>query len=308
MTLRYDEMGQRLKAFRMGSGLTAEEIAQRMSISRTALYRFEKGELAKIEVLEKLSELLNVSVPTLLGVGTEYIASAVSYFERLRQLEEKAERIVILAGPISFLLASDNFETVLREVLRESVPEAISARERLLSDIDKILEILHQRKNCYLRRSPGIVNLISAMQIERFLTNGLVGCVRLNPDQQKRRRELARQEVRHLISLIEEESMGTQIGLVTDNLPGNGFMIFRLGGTSTLSLSPFRLGENPNVRVGVAMITSAPEAVQLHQNVVEEAWRTAIKGQAAAAYLHRLLDDHDAAHGRAPEHRLKLSK
>jgi transcriptional regulator with XRE-family HTH domain len=114
MTLRYDEIGQRLKAFRLGSGLTAEEIAQRMGTSRTALYRFEKGELAKIEMLEKLSELLNVSMPTLLGVGIEYFASAVSYFERVRQLEERAEHIVVLAGPISFLLASDSFETVLR--------------------------------------------------------------------------------------------------------------------------------------------------------------------------------------------------
>lgn len=306
MSLHYDEIGQRLKAFRLGSGLTAEEIAQRMGISRTALYRFEKGELAKIEVLEKLSELLNVSMPTLLGVGTEYIASAVSYFERLRQLEERAEHIVILAGPISFLLASDNFETVLREVLRESVPEGLPQRDRLVADIDRIMGILHERKEGYRRRRPSIVNLISAMQIERFLTKGLVGRVRLPEDIQAKRCDMARDEVKHLISLIEEESMGTQIGVVTDNLPGTGFMIFRQGDTSTLSISPFRLGENPNVRVGVAMITAAPEAVTLHRNVVEEAWRTAIKGQAAAAYLNRLLDDHAADN--APPRRLKLSR
>src|SRR5215472_6586320 len=76
--LRFDDIGNRLKAFRLGSGLSAEEIAAKLGISRTALYRFEKGELAKIETLEKLAELLKVSVPTLLGVGVEYIASAVS--------------------------------------------------------------------------------------------------------------------------------------------------------------------------------------------------------------------------------------
>ena len=84
--------------------------------------------------------------------------------------------------------------------------------------------------------------------------------------------------------------MGTQIGLVTDNLPGTGFMLFRQGDRSTLAITPFRLGENPNIRVGVAMVTSAPEAVALHQKVVQEAWRTAIKGVAAAAYLTKLLD------------------
>jgi transcriptional regulator with XRE-family HTH domain len=307
MALRYDEIGQRLKAYRLGSGLTADEIAHRMGISRTALYRFEKGELAKIEMLEKLSELLNVSMPTLLGVGIEYFASAVSYFERVRQLEERAEHIVILAGPISFLLASDAFEGVLAEVLRESVPDGLPERDRLLADVDQIMAILHQRKACYKRRHPSVVNLISAMQIERFLTNGLVGRIRPSGEVLERRREMARAEVKHLVSLIEEESMGTQIGLVTDNLPGTGFMIFRQGDSSTLSISPFRLGENPNIRVGVAMVTAAPEAVTLHQHMVGEAWRTAIKGQAAAAYLNRLLDDQLAKAG-APARRLKLSK
>src|SRR3974390_1676723 len=113
MALRFDDIGNRLKAFRLGSGLSADDIARRLGISRTALYRFEKGELAKIETLERLAELLNVSMPTLLGVGIEYIASAVSYFERMRQIEETAEHIVVLSGPISFLLASEKFAATL---------------------------------------------------------------------------------------------------------------------------------------------------------------------------------------------------
>ena len=51
MTFRYDEIGNRLKAYRLGSNLSADEIASQLGISRTALYRFEKGELAKIETL-----------------------------------------------------------------------------------------------------------------------------------------------------------------------------------------------------------------------------------------------------------------
>ena len=290
MGILYNEIGQRLKAFRLGSGLSADEVAQRIGISRTALYRIEKGELAKIETLEKLSELLSVSLPTLLGVGIEYIASAVSYFERIRQLEETAEHIVILAGPISFLLASSKFEDVLDQVLRESVPDDLPNRKRILGDIDKIMEILHARKTTFKRRRPGVVNLISAMQIEHFLSRGLIGRVRSSVATVVERHEMARNEIAHLASLIEEQTMGTQIGLVTDNLPGTGFMVFRQDDRSTLSISPFRLGENTNIRVGVAMVTSAPEAVTLHNKVVEEAWRTAIKGQAAADYLHRLLD------------------
>ena len=78
MSIRFDDIGNRLKAFRIASGLSADEVASRLGISRTALYRFEKGEVAKIETLESLSQLLDVSVPTLLGVGVEYISSAVA--------------------------------------------------------------------------------------------------------------------------------------------------------------------------------------------------------------------------------------
>src|SRR5947207_9882584 len=123
MPVRFDDIGNRLKAFRLASGLSADEIANRLDISRTALYRFEKGELAKIETLERLAELLDVSVPTLLGVGVEYIASPVAYFERMRQIEESSEHIIVLAGPISFLLASDAFIDTLGEVLLEGVSD-----------------------------------------------------------------------------------------------------------------------------------------------------------------------------------------
>jgi transcriptional regulator with XRE-family HTH domain len=290
MSLQYDEIGRRLKAFRLASGLSADEIAQRIGISRTALYRFEKGELAKIETLEKLSELLEVSMPTLLGVGMEYMPSAVSYFERTRQLEEAADQIIVLAGPISFLLASDQFEVAMEQVLRESLPDDLPHRDRALADVDSIMEILHARKQMYKRRRPNIVNLMSSVQIERFLSNGLIGRHHLSEAKRAQRLEIARQEIEHFTSLIEEDSIGVQIGLVADNLPHNGFQIFRQDERSTITISPFRLGEQPNIRVGVAMATSAPEAVLLHENIVKEAWRTALKGEAAVRLLRNMLD------------------
>jgi transcriptional regulator with XRE-family HTH domain len=299
MPLQYDEIGQRLRAFRLGSGLSADEVADRLGISRTALYRFEKGELAKIETLERLSELLEVSLPTLLGVGIEYIPSAVSYFERVRQLEETAEHIVVLSGPISFLLGSDSFEMALEQVLRESVPDDLPNRGKVLDDVDKIMEILHERKRAYRLRRPPIVNLISAMQIEPFLKNGLIGRVSLTENKKATRREMARAEIEHFASVIEEESIGVQIGLVTDSLPHTGFQIFRRRAGDTLMISPFRLGEQPNIRVGVAMATSAPEALALHENVVKEVWRTAIKGREAATYLRNLISNNQEP-GRKP--------
>lgn len=289
LTFQYDEIGNRLKAFRLGSGLSADEIAKRIGISRTALYRLEKGELVKLETLEKLSELLGVSVPTLLGVGIEYISSAVSYFERLRQIEEKAEHIIVLAGPISFLLATDRFQESLERVLIESIGDDVPDRDRALEDVHKIMEILRERKRTYLARLPNIVNLISAMDIERFLRNGFTGRTFLPEEVLDQRRALARAEIEHFANVIDEESMGIQIGLVTATLPHTGFQIFRQDNQKTLTISPFRLGEQPNIRVGVAMITSAPEALALHERTVKEMWRTALKGSAAASYLRDLL-------------------
>ncbi len=290
MPLRFDDIGNRLKAFRLGSGLSAEEIAQRLGISRTALYRFEKGELAKIETLENLAELLQVSVPTLLGVGVEYIAAAVSYFERMRQIEETAEHIIVLAGPISYVLSSDAFDRALGDVLHESVPDGIVNRERAAVQIDELMEVLKQRKACYRRRRPAIVNLISAAEMERFLRNGLVGRLDLPEALRRERRALARAEAEHFTALMANEPIGVQIGIVLDTLPHTSFQIFRQPDRQILALSPFRLGEEPNIRVGVAMITSAPEALALHEKMARELWASALKGPAAVRFMRAIMD------------------
>jgi transcriptional regulator with XRE-family HTH domain len=289
MAFRYDEIGNRLKAYRLGSDLSADEIAQQLGISRTALYRFEKGELAKIETLERLAELLGVSIPTLLGVGIEYIPSAVTYFERMRQIEEASDQLMVLSGPISFLLASDNFEATLEEVLTENVTKNVVNRERALSDVPKIMEILRERKSTYRRRRPTIVNLMSAMEIERFLHHGLIGRSGLPEDVIMRRKALARAEIEHFIKLLEDPPIGVQVGIVTDTLPHSGFQIFRQPDRKILVLSPFRLGSEPNVRVGVAMITSASDALAFHEAAIDEMWGRALKGQIAANLVRHLL-------------------
>jgi len=289
MAVRFDDIGNRLKAFRLASSLSADEIAAKLGISRTALYRFEKGELAKIETLEKLAELLGASIPTLLGVGVEYIGSAVAYFERMRQIEESCEHIIVLAGPISYLLASDAFDRSLAEILRESVPPQAADRKRALDQVEELMKVLHQRKQAYRRRQPGIVNLIAATEMERFLGNGLVGRLDLPGKTRSARRALARAEAEHFSALMADEPIGVQIGIVPDTLPHASFQIFRQPDRQILALSPFRLGEEPNIRVGVAMITSAPEALELHQRMAKELWQRALKGPAAVKFMRELM-------------------
>jgi transcriptional regulator with XRE-family HTH domain len=289
MAFRYDEIGQRLKAYRMGSGLSSETIAKKIGISRTALYRFERGELAKIDTLERLAELLGVSIPTLLGVGIEYIPSAVSYFERLRQIEETAEHIVMLSGPLSFLLASDDFEAALQEVLTENVTGSAADSDRSRNEIAQIMSILRERKKIFRRRRPTIVNLMSAFEIQRFLDHGFVGRIGLSDRVLRRRKALAWAEIAHFAELIEQQPIGLQIGIVPDTLPHAGFQLFRQPDRKLVVTSPFRLGGEPNVTVGVAMITSAPDGVALHEAAIGEMWSRSLKGQAAADCLRQLL-------------------
>lgn len=289
MSVQYNEIGDRLRAFRLGSGMSAEDIAKRLGTSRTAVYRFEKGEVVKIETLTALAKLLDVSLATLLGVEAEYISSAVTYFERVRQLEVEANQIIVLAGPISFLLASDEFHASLEELLLESVPEEIEERERAKADIHRIIEILNERKANFRARKPTVVNLFSANDAVRLLRGGFVGRPFIPLADLQERRARAKREIEHFLQIIESEPIGLQVGLVTGTLPHISFMIFRKGDQTSMAMSPFRLGEQPNVRLGVALVTNSEEAISLHQKIVEKMWSEALKGKDAAKYLRNLI-------------------
>jgi hypothetical protein len=89
---------------------------------------------------------------------------------------------------------------------------------------------------------------------------------------------------------MEDEPIGVQIGIVPDTLPHASFQIFRQPDRQVLALSPFRLGEEPNIRVGVAMITSAPEALALHDRMAKDLWRRAFKGAAAVALMRDMME------------------
>ena len=53
--------------------------------------------------------------------------------------------------------------------------------------------------------------------------------------------------------------------------------------------SPFRLGELPNVRNGIAMVTTSPEAVRLHETMTQTLWNAACKGREGARRLRALV-------------------
>src|ERR1700710_1918671 len=129
MSMRFTEIGQQLRAYRLESGLRAEEIAARLGVSRAALYRYEKGEVIKLDTIKRLAELLKISPLSLLGIGVECYNRPIGYFERVRQIEETADQVLQLADPLCYLTTSDAFDAALSEAFEETADQ--SGNERM---------------------------------------------------------------------------------------------------------------------------------------------------------------------------------
>lgn len=283
------EISRRLKAFRMGAGLTPDDLARQIGISRAAIYRYEAGATPKVDTLVLIADRLGVTLPNLLGIGTEYIASAVGFFERMRQLEEDVDQIQVLFGPVSYLLTTDEYDRALPEVLDESIPPDAPNRENSLRDIAALMDLLRQRKESYRRRQPAILSLVSAAELEQFSRVGFVGAYNPAGTDIDGRRRIAAHEIENILRMLCDAPIGVQVGLVVDSLPGVSFQLFKNGERTTLAISPFRLGSFANIRLGVATITAAPEAVSLHKSMTERLWRRSLKGKDAIRIIERML-------------------
>jgi len=287
-SIDYTSLGDRLRAYRIGASLLAEDVAEQLGISRAAVYRMEKGEIVKIETLERLAHLLGTSVASLLGVEVEYYGSALALFERMRQLEASSDRILAHFEPISVLLTSEDYLHFLREMLVEAAPREPGRRPKA-SDIDKIVQIMIERKALFEKRKPHIVSLIGLREIERFVHIGLVGRVDLPEKIRKERVQAARREVSRIADLLESEPMHVQVGLIDDTMPASTFQVFSGGERPALVVSPFRLGELPNVHNGIATVTASAEAVRMHEDMAAHLWKGAYKGVNGAQIIRKLL-------------------
>src|SRR3974390_43620 len=110
MSMGFTEIGEQLRAYRLEAGLRAEEIAARLGVSRAALYRYEKGEVIKLDTIKRLAELLKISPLSRLGIGGGYYHRHHGYMERIRQIEEATDQILQLAGPVAYVTTSDAYD------------------------------------------------------------------------------------------------------------------------------------------------------------------------------------------------------
>lgn len=284
----YVSLGNRLRAYRIGASLQAEDVAQRLGVSRAAVYRMEKGEIVKIEMLERLAQLLGTSMASLLGVEVEYYANALGLFERMRQIEQTSDRVFVHFEPVSLLLTSDSYVEYLRTMLLEAAPGQ-RGRAPNTKEVDEIIRILRERKQAFEVRRIHVLCLIGLRELERFLQTGLVGRVDLPAGVRAERMRAAHCEVSRIADLMESEPINVQIGLIDDPMPASTFQVFFGATHKMLAVSPFRLGELPNVSNGIATITAAPEALKMYDSLISRLWKGAYKGKTGAAHLRALL-------------------
>lgn len=165
----------------MGSvcALIASDRACRLNkLQSVSKYRArpEKGEgPVKLETLERIAELLDTSLPSIFGVGTEYFSSAIAYFERLRQIEAASERVLVYYEPVTFLLTSDEYPKLLRDMLMEGLPEQLPNRKKAQAEIESLISILSERRTTISRGGPSFAGIIGATQVRRLLRTGLIG-------------------------------------------------------------------------------------------------------------------------------------
>jgi hypothetical protein len=246
----------------------------------------------KLDTINRLAELLKISPLSLLGIGVEYYSRPVGYLERIRQIEETADQILQLQGPINYLTTSNNYDQALAAAFEEVADQSGGERQALRANAEQVLGILATRKRVFAIRRPGIISIIPASRLVAFLTGGVAAGMSLSERVRRLCRDVAAQEVENIAAMMEAEPMGLQFGLLPSAEPNGGFKVLRSRDRASLAVNPFRPDSTQMNAPGVAMITAADEAIAAHQRVAETQWRDALKGSVAAAKVRELLQAH----------------
>jgi transcriptional regulator with XRE-family HTH domain len=286
--MRFADIGQQLRAYRLESGLRAEEIAARLGVSRAALYRYEKGEVIKLDTIRRLAELLKISPLSLLGIGVEYFSRPVAFQERLRQVEEQADQILMVGGAVCYPTTTDAFDGALAEAWTEAA-DASGERIAARAAADQMLGLLTARKKLHAVRRPTIIAILGEAAIARMLQEGVAPGTTVPERTRQRCLAAARTEADAIAVMMESVPIGLQLGLASGVEPAGNFLVLRGRERAHVVASPFPADTPVQAAIGVSSITAAEEAVSAHQRVAEAAWRDALKGAAAATRVRELI-------------------
>src|ERR1700753_2609038 len=112
-------IGERLKWHRQQMKMSADEVAEAIGVSRALLHRYESGNIVKLETLEKFARVYGMSPSTLLGLGAEDLTDGFRFFELVASLEEEAERVAVVFGPLIYVRSSPGYDRSLARSLHD---------------------------------------------------------------------------------------------------------------------------------------------------------------------------------------------
>lgn len=276
-------IGARLRAHRDRQGIGPDDLAFRLGISRAALYRAEKGEIAKLEVLGRIAVELGASLDQLLGIGGEYFGDAAALFQRMVELEADAACVTGVFSPVSYLLTTPAYDAMLKDALFE---QGQAAPEQ----INRVLAALRRRRRGFASGRMRLRSIVTVADLVRFVTRGVIGQDSLPAPIREARRRHARAEV-EAVARLALAPPGGRVELRLVEAPGaaTSFEIVDRPDATWLVVSPFALGAGPNITLGVGTVTPAPEAVASHRAVTDRLWAEGIGGEAAHARIREVL-------------------
>lgn len=287
--MRFNEIGQHLRAYRVASGLKAADVSGQLGISRAALYRYEKGEAIKLETIVRLAGLLKISPLTLLGIGVEYYIQPVNYAARLLQIEQEADQILHFCGPLCYLLTSDHYDKILNQITEEYSANVASDAQTARVEAGQIIATLLARKKLYQLRKPTMITILTTSSIQKMLAEGIAPGTQLSANTRQLARQAAYAELEKIASLMESEPLGLQLGIMSKGSSSGNFALFRGRERTSLAINPFPEDTLPGFACGVAMLTNAEDAIAAHQRAFEDVWSDALKGAVAAKWVRDLI-------------------
>lgn len=277
------KIGARLRAYRETKGFAPEEMAERLGISRAALYRVEKGDIAKIEVLGRIATELDSGMDQLLGQGAKFYDNAPALFARMAELEAKATHVIGVFSPVSYLLTTPAYDGFLELALQEQNQD----------DSDQIaltMATLRLRRRRFDQGKFSLHSIVTVRDLELFLREGLTSRVDLDEEATAIRRAHAFAEVEAIARRATSNDERILLRLVETPGPATSFQIYEIKGGNFMVSSPFALGTRPNISLGIGLVSPLPDAIAAHKAVADRLWSEGLSGQAAADRIHALLE------------------
>ncbi|WP_088810470.1 MULTISPECIES: helix-turn-helix domain-containing protein [Listeria] len=125
-------VGERIKTRRKQLKISADEIAKKLAVSRSTIFRYENGEIEKLPVgmLKAIADMLETTPSKLMGWETETSEDFIAIFEELEpdrqrlvynfaaeQLAAQRQMKVLDSSTIAAHLEDDVTELEMQEIL-----------------------------------------------------------------------------------------------------------------------------------------------------------------------------------------------